>query len=167
MSIDKKARHNMGKFVYEEYLVPGFNYRMTDIQGAIGVEQMKKLPKILAARRELAERYNKLLLKNPYIELPSAPAYAPHTWQAYLIKVKNSAPISVQELMQKLIGEGIGVKRGIMACHLEHVYEKTHGKTKLPVTEKLIKTSFCIPIFPQMTKQEQDYIIAKVNKYLR
>lgn len=166
MSLSDMERHGSKKFIYEEYLVPGFNFRITDIQAAIGVEQMKKLNKILSLRAKLAKRYTKFLSNNKYLELPLEPAYATHSWQAYLLKVRDNSPVSAQDLMQKLTEDGIGVKRGIMACHLEPVYKKTHGKTKLPITEKLIHSSFCIPLFPDMTIKEQDYVIDRLNNYL-
>ncbi len=166
MSISDIERHKIKKFTYEKYLVPGFNYRMTDIQAAIGIEQMKKLPLILKKRAQIAKRYEKLLSKNKYLELPIEPPYATHTWQTYLVKVRENSPISVQVLVQKLLDDGVGVKRGIMACHLEPVYKKPHGKTKLPITEKLVHSSFCIPIFPQMTRKQQNYVISRINKYL-
>lgn len=164
MSISDIDRHAQKKFIYEKYLVPGFNYRMTDIQAAIGIEQMKKLPMLLRKRRTIALRYDKLLRKSKYIDVPVEPEYAKHSWQTYVIKIKENSPIPAQRLIQKLQSAGIGVKRGIMACHLEPVYRKIHGKIRLPVTERLIKTSLCLPLFPQMTVQEQDYI---VNKLLR
>lgn len=167
MSMSDAERHSQKKFVYEEYLVPGFNYRMTDIQAAIGIEQMNKFPDILAKRAALARRYKELLGKNQYVELPTEPEYATHSWQTYLIKLTDNAPIRAEELIQKLIDDGIAAKRGIMACHLEPVYEESHTGIKLPVTEKLIHSSLCIPIFPQMTEDQQNYIIERINTHLK
>lgn len=165
-SISDIARHKTKQIILERYLVPGYNFRITDIQSALGIEQLKKLPNILKRRKILADRYTRLLAENKYIKTPYVPKYAEHNWQSYIIRLTPDSKISRDSLMKKLLDDGIATRRGVMASHLEPYYVKVYGRAKLPVTEILAKNTICLPIFPQMTFAEQDFIIARINKYL-
>ncbi len=83
MSVPDAVRHDSPKVIFETHPVVGYNYRMTDIQAAVGREQLKRLPDIVASRRALAGRYNELLANNIGIETPSEPAYARTNWQSW------------------------------------------------------------------------------------
>lgn len=161
------ARHTTSKVILEEFIVNGFNYRITDIQSAIGIEQMKKMPIILKKRARLARRYNRLLKPVKCLSIPYVPEYAIHNWQTYIITLTNDTPISRDDLMQKLSDDGITVRRGVMACHEQPIFRKMIGKVSLPVTEKLNKRTICLPIFPGMTIAEQDYVIERLKKHLK
>lgn len=165
-SVSDIKRHSASSISFEEYEVAGYNFRLTDIQAAIALEQLKKLPKILEKRKRLAERYNRLLSKIEYIETPYIPSYAEFNWQSYIIKLTDSSPVKQEELMQKLLNDGIATRRGVMASHMEPAYTKLFGKVSLPVTEKLLKTTICIPIFPQMNIKQQNWVIERLYKHL-
>src|SRR6185312_13737844 len=87
MSVSDLARHNTTEVVIETYPEPGFNYRMTDMQGALGLCQMEVLDEVLDRRRHLAERYNDALRHIPHLEAPYTPEYAHRTWQSYCVRV--------------------------------------------------------------------------------
>lgn len=165
-TISDAARHNSQRVIFEEYPVPGYNFRITDIQSAIGIEQLKKLPNILKRRKILADRYTRLFAETKYIKTPYVPKYAEHNWQSYIIRLTSDSKVSRDSLMGKLLNDGIATRRGVMASHLEPYYVKAYGKIKLPVTERLAESTICLPIFPQMTFVEQDFIVSKINKYL-
>lgn len=165
-SISDHLRHGAKKVFMETYEVAGFNYRLTDIQAAIGLAQLKKISTILEKRNFLAKRYSRELSKIESINLPFVPGYATTNWQSYIIKLSKNAKISQEKFMQNLLHKGISTRRGVMACHLEPYYKKLFKKNSLPVTEELVRDTICIPIYPQMTEKEQDYVIKSIKEEL-
>lgn len=164
MGISSVARHKAIKLIYESYPEIGFNFRMSDLEAAVGVEQIKKLPRILAARKRLAERYNKAFSKSRLVIPPYVPEGYIHNWQTYVVRLKRNKKITRDGLMQKLLDKGIATRRGVMAVHLEAPYRKLVGRVYLPETENVAEETFLLPLYPQLASVEQDYIINQVLK---
>ena len=122
MSIPDTVRHEAKKLIIEEYVVTGYNYRMTDIQAAVGIEQLKKLPKIIERRREINKIYRKYLGEIDWLKLPYQPEYAKANWQSYAVWVSENAPLSRNELIQYLLDNGVASKPGVMNAHSEKPY---------------------------------------------
>lgn len=162
MGISDVARHNLTKIVHEKYPEVGFNFRLTDIQAAVGIEQMGKFPKIFDIRERLAKRYDKAFGKSNLITVPYIPEGYVSNRQTYILRLRPNKGISRDGLMQKLLNKGIATRRGVMAIHLEKPYIKMLGKVKLPETERATKETIAIPLYPQMTHKEQDYIINSI-----
>lgn len=162
MEVSDVARHKATKVAHEKYPEIGFNFRMSDLEATVGVEQMKKLPKILAARKRLAQRYNKAFSKSGLIIPPYVPVGYVHNWQTYVVRLRNNRTITRDGLMQKLLNVGIATRRGVMASHLEAPYRKLVGKVSLPETEAAARETILLPLYPQMTRAEQEYIIDKI-----
>jgi dTDP-4-amino-4,6-dideoxygalactose transaminase len=120
MSVADTVRHNARQVVFEAYPLVGYNYRMTDIQAAIGREQLKRLPGIVSQRRLLAARYNELLKGIPGVELPHEPQWARSNWQSYCVRIPDWC--DQRQVMQRMIDKGISVRRGIMCAHKEPAY---------------------------------------------
>ena len=138
----------------------GYNYRLTDIQAAVGIAQMDRVDYIFSRRREIADKYNKAFADMPYIIPTYVPDYATPNYQSYAIRVEDDCPLSADEIGQKLLEAGIASRPGgYIACHKEKVYIDLYGKIPLPSTEKALETVILIPIYPQMTGEEQDYVI--------
>jgi dTDP-4-amino-4,6-dideoxygalactose transaminase len=156
MSLSDAARHQARQVVFEEYPELGFNYRMTDVQAAIGVEQMKRLDGILVRRRELADRYAHALSGVRGVEVPWAPVWATPNYQSYAVRLTPEFPLSRGDLMNALLARGIASRRGIMAIHRERAYPH---QAPLPITEHAADHSLLIPLFPQMTEGEQDRVV--------
>lgn len=148
-------------FAHEEYPEIGYNYRITDIQSAIGIEQMKKLQEILKKRADLAKVYNEELSKIKNIQIPYVPNYTKHTYQTYVIKILNQ---SRDKIMKKLLEKEISVKPGVEMCHTQPCYIKKYGKISLPKTEEANNSTILIPLYPSMTKEEQDYVIKNLKE---
>ena len=166
MGISDIARHTAKKITISEgYTVIGYNFRMSDIQAAVGVEQMKKLPQILSKRAKLAERYTKAFAKSKVIISPIVPKGSVHNWQTYVVRVKPNGKLDRDILMKKMFDSGIGVRIGIMASHIEAPYKKLYPKLKLPETELAAKETMALPLYPQMTIKEQDYVIKKILEF--
>jgi len=122
MSVPDTVRHGAKKVIFEEYTVTAYNYRMTDIQAAVGIEQLKKLPEIIEKRRELDRLYRKYLANIEWLELPFEPSDRKSNWQSYPVKVLHDAPLDRDSIMQKLLDGGVASKPGIMNIHRENPY---------------------------------------------
>lgn len=166
MSVSDVARHRAKKVIFENYPVVGYNFRMTDIQAAVGVAQMKKLPSILKKRKKLAERYTKAFAKSKYLAPPFVPKDCGPNWQSYLIRLKKNSRITRNGLIQKLARDGIATRRGVMSSHLEPAYRKMFGKISLPESEAATREVIVLPLYPQMTIKEQDFVIEKIFYHL-
>lgn len=158
MWLTDQQRNAATPVVFEEYREVGFNYRMTDVQAAIGIEQMKRLDGILAARRELAHRYTESLRNLPGVRVPFVPEGVQPNWQSYLVRLSNVFPLDRNRLLAALLKDGIAARRGIMTIHRQSAYRLCGAL--LPVTEAASDESVQLPIYPQMTQSEQDRVIA-------
>ena len=166
MSLSTAARHQSGQVVFEEYLEVGYNYRLTDIQAAIGREQLKRLPHLVEARRRLARRYQKKLAGHPWLALPQQPPWARSNWQAYWVTLTPDCPRDRLAVMQALKAEQIHTVRGVMCAHREPAYQDQPLRFPLPVSEYLQDRSIILPLYPEMTDQEQDRVIAALLRVL-
>lgn len=162
MSVNDRVRHNSKAVITEEYTEIGFNYRITDIQAALGTEQMKKLDYIVQRRREIAKTYEKALDACPYIVAPVDSAETKSNFQSYSIRLTDNSPINRDSLMQKLLNNGIATRRGIMNIHREKPYQQLFPGITLPISEKTADQSLCIPLFPQMTQDEVEYVMESI-----
>ncbi len=126
---------------------------------------MKKLPMIIKKRQKLGEKYDKAFSKCKYIIPPHIPEGYAHNRQTYIVRLSKNAKLSRDEFMQKLLNKRIATRRGVMASHMEPAYKKLTGKVNLPETEKAERETIAIPLYSQMTKDEQDYVIENIIKY--
>lgn len=166
MSISDLIRHTANNVIHEGYLEVGFNFRMSDLQAAVGVQQTKKLQFFLQLRRKLAERYNKAFAQSDLIVIPAENKGYQHNWQSYIIRLRRNQKITRDQLMQSLLDEGIATRRGVMSIHLEKPYIKLLGRMSLPNSEEVTNWGINLPLYTQMTYQEQDYVIEKVQEIL-
>ncbi|MFF2569929.1 aminotransferase class I/II-fold pyridoxal phosphate-dependent enzyme [Streptomyces sp. NPDC058084] len=163
MNVSAAERHASGKPVLESYLETGFNYRMTDIQAAVGLAQLAKLDAMVARRRELAARYAALLADVPGLEPVRDPAHGESNFQSYWVLLGEDFPVGRDELLATLAEAGVSARRGIMASHLEPAYEG-HPAAALPVTERISRDSLILPLFHTMTEQQQDHVVAVLRE---
>jgi dTDP-4-amino-4,6-dideoxygalactose transaminase len=146
--------------VFESYDEIGYNYRMSDIQAAVGLVQLGRLDKILALRAYLAARYRRALAPFGWLTPPSpAPAGARHNFQSYMVRLNSSAPLQRDAFIQALLDRGISSRRGVMAIHRELPYRRPHGDEQLPETSAAADETVILPLFHQMTNEDQDYVI--------
>lgn len=163
MSVPDSVRHASTEVLFEEYPVVGFNYRMTDIQGAIGREQLKRLPALLERRRELASRYTRALADVPGIVLPREPEWARSNWQTYAVRLGPA--LDQRTVMQHLLDAGVATRRGVMNVHRERSYPPDAWRAAGPLvqSEQAQDTVIALPLFHQMTEHEQDSVIAALR----
>lgn len=159
MTISDLARHNSTRVVTESYDEIGYNYRMTDLQAAIGLVQLQRLDKMLCRRRELAQRYSERLSALGWIRPPQEPSYCRHNFQSYMARLTSDAPFTRDQLMQELLDQGVSTRRGIMAIHRERSYHDARWDGRLPETDLVADTAIILPLFYEMREEEQDYVI--------
>lgn len=165
MSVSDIERHAADKIILETYPELGYNYRMTDMQAAIGVEQMKKLPSILNKRKQLARRYDSELQKIPHLRVPVVPPYADHNYQSYWIELLDSSPVDRNTLMALLLEKGIATRRGIMAIHREPCY-RAYVSSALPNTERMTDGTLLLPLYPSLSEEELVFITDSLREVL-
>jgi perosamine synthetase len=158
-SISDLVRHGADSVIVEEYEDLGYNYRMTDIQAAIGIEQLKKLDDILSRRIRLAERYTTLLAGLDGISTPYAPTYGWHTYQSYCIRFDAARTAPRHEVMARMLALGVATRRGVMAIHEEPYFVSHFGSVSLPVTEAATRQTLLLPLYATMTEAEQDRVV--------
>ncbi len=162
MSVPDSVRHASPQVILEDYPVLGFNYRMTDIQAAIGREQLKRLPAIVARRRLLAARYAERLQGCAGLEVPVEPDWARSNWQSYAVRVQRNRQRAV---MQELLDRGIATRRGAMTAHREASYPPGSWRAAGPLaeSEEAQESSIVLPLFHQLTEADQDVVIAALT----
>jgi len=163
-SVSDLDRHGAQGLVYEEYRELGYNYRMTDIQAAIGIEQLTRLDDLLARRRAVAGRYNTAFCKVEQIQTPAEPAYATHSYQSYAIRLRpdrRDIRARRDDLMRELVGAGIACRRGIPPIHLEPLY-RDRGLVSLPVTEAVAADSIFLPMYASLPEPDQALVVETV-----
>jgi dTDP-4-amino-4,6-dideoxygalactose transaminase len=156
MSISDRLRHESDKVVFESYPILGYNYRMTDIQAAIGIEQFKKLPDMIRNRRQIETWYRKHLSSIEWLQLPPEPEHVRTNWQSYPVRVLPGAPLSRDELMQFFMDRGISTRAGIMNAHSEPVY--SHIDISLPDSEQAREQVILFPFYIGLSENDIERI---------
>lgn len=158
MAVAAFERHCTRTVVVEQYVELGFNYRMTDIQAAVGLVQLARLEAMVAERRRLAARYREALEGTPGLSLPSDPPYGTTNYQSYVVRLEDDLPVDRDAVMQELLDRGIAARRGIMAAHLEPAFTG-FPTPDLPVTERLTRRSLILPLFHGMTGEQLGRVV--------
>jgi dTDP-4-amino-4,6-dideoxygalactose transaminase len=159
MSVSAADRHGKVLAPAETYLEVGYNYRMTDLQAAIGLVQLGRLPEIVHRRRELAEAYTKQIDDIPDLRAVADPAWGKCNFQSFWVEVARNFPLSREELLRRLAGADISARRGIMCAHRQPPYASSIAQGKLPATERLTDNTVILPLFHQMSESEQARVI--------
>jgi perosamine synthetase len=172
MSVPDTVRHGAKQVIFESYPMLGYNYRMTDIQAAVGREQLKRLPEIVERRRYLAQRYQQLLADIPGLKLPTEPTWAKSNWQSFCVRLPETS--DQVQVMQMMLDAGISTRRGIMCTHREPAYQQEAwgcgvkqknceceaGSCKrLTESEQAQDRAIILPLFHQMTEVEQEQVV--------
>ena len=165
MSVSDAVRHGSNKVIFESYPALGYNYRLTDIQAAVGREQLKKVPDLVKRRRSLADRYRELLGDIPGLLLPEEPSWARSNWQSYCVRLPEGCV--QREVMQYLLDLGISTRRGIMCAHREEAYADIPLPLPLPKSERAQEQCILLPLFHDFTEEDQDHTATALREALR
>lgn len=162
MSVPDTARHNAAQVIFEGYPEVGYNYRMSDIQAAVGLEQLKRLPDIVARRRQLADRYAALLAPYNGIKAPVEPDWARSNWQSYAVRLPEGCNQKV--VMQRMLDDGVSTRRGVMCAHLEDAYASHPMGFGLPHSETARDRHILLPLYHELSDEDQQQVITALVK---
>jgi len=167
-SISEEQRHAGPRpYFLPEFNLLGFNYRMTDIQGAIGQVQLGKLDSMLKERQRWADYYRAELADVPWLRTPTVPVDHEHGWQAYVCWVDESrAPHSRNELMEALESRGVATRPGTHAVHMLGYYRDRFGfdPDLFPGARDCDRYTMTIPLHNQMTAEDYGYVVDAIRE---
>ncbi len=166
MSVNDRVRHNSTTVIIEDHVEVGYNYRLTDIQAAVGIKQLERLDWLIEERRKIAHRYHEAFADIDFIRLPHEPKDYFTSYQSYSIYLKRGCPVKRNELMQQLLDLGISTRRGVMTAHREMAYAERCKGLSLPVSEDACDNSIVIPLYVPMSNEETEYVIENIRKCL-
>ncbi|MEK6809610.1 MAG: DegT/DnrJ/EryC1/StrS aminotransferase family protein, partial [Nanoarchaeota archaeon] len=155
-----------GSWFYQ-IIEPGYKYNMNNIQGALGVEQLKKLEKFIAKRRELAQHYTALLKQVPGLITPIEKNYTRHVYHLYPLLL-NTEKISRDQFINKLKEYNIGTSVHFIPLHLHPYYQQKYNFNKgdFPTAEKLFENEVSLPLYPGMTLQDVEYVVDAIKEII-
>lgn len=159
MSVNDRVRHESSKIIFEDHVELGYNYRLTDIQAAVGIKQLEILDWIISERRIIANKYHEAFKDINCIRLPLEKEGYFSNYQSYSIYLLDNCPITRNELMQKMLDAGISTRRGIMTSHRETAYKKEYQGLSLPISEKACDQSIILPLFIPMKPEDIQKVI--------
>jgi dTDP-4-amino-4,6-dideoxygalactose transaminase len=162
MSVSDAVRHHSKKVIFEEYLISGYNYRMTDIQAAVGIQQLAKLNFIFTERCKIDLMYRKYLQVINWLALPAQPENCVSNWQSYAIRLLAEAPVSRNGLLQYLLDHDISAKPGIMNAHQEKPFLPLGWS--LPESEKARDEVVLLPAFVGLEEESIEKIASLLKK---
>jgi dTDP-4-amino-4,6-dideoxygalactose transaminase len=160
MSVSAAERHGSVLPPAETYDEIGFNFRMTDLQAAVGLVQLQRLQGVVARRRELAARYGAAIAEIPGLRAVADPLYGTSNFQSYWVEVTRPYPLDREGLLAAIAEADISARRGIMAAHRQGPYRDLAAPGSLPVTEQLTDNTLILPLYHELTESEQDRVIA-------
>lgn len=159
MSVNDRVRHEAQSVIIEDYAEIGYNYRMTDIQASIGIEQLRKLDWIIQERRKIAAYYCEALQDIACLQLPEEPAGCFSNYQSFSVYLRETCPISRNDLMQQLLDQEIATRAGVMTAHRTTAYRNLQGEQSLPISERASDQSLILPLYVPMPEDEMKYVI--------
>ena len=165
MSVTDAVRHDSRRVIYEDYPEIGYNYRMTDLQAAVGRIQLKRLPDLVARRRELADLYRERFRSRRIFDAPAEPDWAHTNWQSYCIRLPDR--LHQRDLMQALLDMGISTRRGIMNIHREGAYSalgrcRISGNLDRSIAAQ--EHAIVLPLYAQMTREELSRVVEALHR---
>jgi len=167
-SISEEQRHKGPKpYILPEFDMVGYNYRMTDLQGALGVVQLSKLDQFIEERDQWANYYHEKLSKISWLRIPAYEDHFKHGWQSYVLFVDESkSPIKRNDLMEYLQQRGISTRPGTHAVHMLGFYKKTFNinPQDYPGAFQANEYSMSIPLHNRMTSEDYEYIVKTISE---
>lgn len=165
-SVSEEQRHRGPKpYILPDFNLLGYNYRMTDLQGAVGVVQLKKLDAFIDERQQWAKFYSEQLAEIPWITTPHVKSNYKHGWQSYVLMIDESkSPLSRNEIMEKLQGAGVSTRPGTHAVHMLSYYKNRYGiqPDDFPGAKLANNCSMAIPLHNRMTKEDYIYVVEQI-----
>jgi perosamine synthetase len=168
MNVPDTVRHSSAQVIVESYPVFGYNYRMTDIQAAVGREQLKRLPAMIERRRELAARYADRFAGVPGVIAPREPEWARTNWQSYAVRLEEG--LDQRAVMQHMLDQGIATRRGVMNAHLEQAYPPGTWRSTADGLQRSVQaqeTAIMLPLYHDLAVTDQDRVVESLADICR
>jgi perosamine synthetase len=163
-SISDLVRHHALGTLKQDYPEPGFNYRLTDIQAAVGLAQLRKFDRMLAMRARQAEFYDRLLAEVDEAQPPYVPPYAVHCYSSYCVTLPGAGSNAIDDILARMAKRGISCRRGIASLCREPFFEQSCRHVSLPNTDAVERTTIFLPIFPGLNEQAQERVVAALKE---
>jgi UDP-4-amino-4,6-dideoxy-N-acetyl-beta-L-altrosamine transaminase len=161
---DRFLNKSDGDWYYEMQFL-GYNYRITDIQAALGISQLKKLDSFVERRRKIADIYNKMFKDNPWFDIPIEKNYAFSSYHLYPIRLKNAYKDKKIIIFSKLRERGLGIQTHYIPVYWHPYYRNLKYKKGLsPVAEDFYQREISIPVYPSMKNSEEQHVISNIFK---
>jgi perosamine synthetase len=168
-TISEEQRHHGAKpYILPDFNLLGFNYRMTDLQGSIGLVQLDKLSSFINERSKWANWYKDQLSDVEWLRLPQEPENGRHGWQSFVTYVEPSlSPISRNDMMDKLQDIGISTRPGTHAVHMLSIYKSQLGTkpNDYPGARDCDENTMAIPLHNQMVKEDYEYVVSALKSF--
>ncbi len=165
MTVTDLDRHRaQGRYLRESYVAVGWNYRMTDMQAAVGLVQLGRLAGFLERRRALADRYRTLLASLPSVTPPYEPDDRRSNFQSYMVRLDGIGRARRDRLIDALLARGVTTRPGIMAAHREPPYAGRGAA--LPVTERITDETLLLPLYHELADADQERVVAALRDSL-
>jgi dTDP-4-amino-4,6-dideoxygalactose transaminase len=159
MSVSAAERHGSVLPPQETYDEVGFNFRMTDLQAAVGLVQLTRLDEVVSRRRELAARYAAAIASIPGLRAVADPEHGTSNFQSYWVEVLPGYGTDREGLLATLAAADISARRGIMAAHRQLPYRGLAREGSLPVTDRLTDNTLILPLYHELSEHDQDRVI--------
>ncbi len=152
---------------YYEQVELGFNYRITDLQAALGLSQLNKLDEFIERRRELAARYERLLAYLP-LTLPGAQPEAESSWHLYVVRLQlDQISLTHREVFEGLRAAGVGVNLHYIPVHLQPYYRDLgFAEGDFPQAERYYAEAISLPLYPLLSDEQQDYVVEQMRQLI-
>ncbi len=165
-SISDLKRHQAKGALFQEYHESGYNYRLTDMQAAMGLVQLTKLPQMLEQRAAQARFYTERLSQLDEVVPPFVPEYATHAWSSYCIRLRPNAKVSADDLVRRMAERNVSCRRGIQPLHFEPYFREQWKHERFPETEAAARETLFLPIFPGLTEKEMNQVVEALRQSL-
>ncbi len=158
------VRHKALGTLQQQYPEPGYSYRLTDIQAAIGLVQLGRLPEMLRQRREQAEYYDRELGGLDEVLTPYVPEWATHCYSSYCLTLAGARHETISQVLAEMARRGISCRRGIQPLYREPYFAVEHAETYLPNTEAAAEQTLFLPIFPGLSTAAQERVVVALRE---
>ena len=162
---DEMAHGSEGGWYYEQISL-GYNYRMTDLQAALGCSQLTRIDEFVAKRNKLASEYH-INLADLSIDLPVIPAHALSAYHLYIVKLQQDDPLGRRKLYNHLRSRGVGVNVHYIPVHLQPFYRSLgFNPGDFPQAEKYYRNAISIPLYPNLSEDDQDVVVNSLREFM-
>ncbi|HEV3006879.1 MAG TPA: DegT/DnrJ/EryC1/StrS family aminotransferase [Pirellulales bacterium] len=163
-SISDLERHRALGTLKQDYPEPGFNYRLTDIQAAVGLAQLRKVERMLAERAGQAVFYDRRLAEVDEVRPPYVPPYAVHCYSSYCITLPGARDDAIDEVLGHMADRGISCRRGIGSLCREPYFERACRHISLPNSDAVARQTMFLPIYPGLDQRAQERVVTALKE---